>query len=142
WPFIEGRAADGTWLRAPVFLYPVTLGQTDRGRLRWTLTPAGAPLLNEPLLQALARVANVRLTREDFLAHDEDGAFRVDEDTWQGVVTTLQLAGLPLADTPPTLPSLAPLEPRLADARDAQPVDRFRLCFHLVLGRFPAAAST
>lgn len=142
WPFLEGRAPDGTWLRAPLFLYPVALGQTKKGRLRWTLEPIGAPVLNEPLVQTLARIAGVRLTAEDFLRRDDDGRFKVDDATWKGLVETLQLAGLHLHETPPTLPALAPLEPRDAEQRDAEPLDRFRLRFHLVLGRFPAAAST
>ncbi|TNF32100.1 MAG: DUF4011 domain-containing protein, partial [Deltaproteobacteria bacterium] len=141
WPFLEGRAADGTWLRAPLFLYPVALGQTTKGRLRWTLEPIGAPVLNEPLVQTLARLGGVRVTAEDFLKHDDDGRFKVDDATWKGLLETLQLAGLRLHETPPALPALAPLEARDAEQRDAEPLDRFRLRFHLVLGRFPAAAS-
>lgn len=142
WPFLEGRAPDGTWLRAPLLLYPVTLGQTHKGRLRWTLEPAGPPLFNEPLLQTLSRLAGVRLGAHDFLARDDDGRFRVDDATWRGLVETLLAGGLRLHETPQSLPALAPLEPRDKDAREAGPLDRFSLRFHLVLGRFPAAAST
>lgn len=142
WPFLEGRAPDGTWLRAPLLLYPVSLGQTHKGRLRWTLEPAGPPLFNEPLLQTLSRLAGVRLTPADFLARDDDGRFRVDDATWRGLVETLLAGGLRLHETPQALPALAPLAPRDKGAREAGPLDRFSLCFHLVLGRFPAAAST
>jgi len=142
WPFLEGRAADGTWLRAPLFLYPVALGQTKKGRLRWTIEPIGSPVLNEPLVQTLARLGGVRVTVEDFLKRDDDGRFKVDDATWKGLLETLQVAGVRLHETPPALPALEPLEPRDAEQRDAAPLDRFKLRFHLVLGRFPAAAST
>ena len=29
WPFLEGRSADGSWLRAPLFLYPAWLERTS-----------------------------------------------------------------------------------------------------------------
>ena len=89
-PFIEGRAPDGTWLRAPLFLYPVTLGQTTRGKLRWTLQPTGPAYLNTTLCETLRRLAKVRLSEGDFVARDEDQAFRIDDETWVGIVDTLR----------------------------------------------------
>ncbi|MCA9514235.1 MAG: hypothetical protein KC635_04775, partial [Myxococcales bacterium] len=144
WPFLEGRAADGTWLRAPLLLFPVAIGQTDRGRLSWTIAPAGPAEINEPLLQTLARTAGVRLLPSDLTAAAEGGpgAFRVADATWKALAGALQEGGLALADTPPALPAMEPLLPRDKAAREAAPKGRFRLAFHMVLGRFPAAAST
>ncbi len=141
-PFIEGRAPDGTWLRAPLFLYPVTLGQTSRGKLRWTLQPSGPAYLNTTLCETLRRLAKVRLSEADFVARDEDQAFRVDDETWVGIVDTLRASGLELdaGNKLPTAP--AALEPRDEAQRNAAPAGRFALRFHLVLGRFPASAST
>jgi len=140
WPFFEGRAADGTWLRAPVLLFPVALGQTAQGRLRWTLEPLGPPEVNEPLLTALGRVAGVRMTGADVLGVGE-APLKIDEATWLNIIEAFQAAGLALHETPPRLPELAPLPARDKAERDGEPLDRFRLRFHLVLGRFPAAAS-
>lgn len=142
WPFLEGRAPDGTWLRAPLLLFPVALGQTDRGRLSWTIAPAGPAEINEPLLQTLTRSAGVRLLPADLAATVDNGAFRVDDPTWKALAAALQEGGLALSDTPPSLPPAEPLLPRDKAAREAAPKGRFRLAFHMVLGRFPAAAST
>lgn len=67
-PFLEGRAPDGTWLRAPLFLYPAAIGQTKTGKLRWTLQPTGAPWLNTTLCETLRRLTGVRLEEEAFTA--------------------------------------------------------------------------
>ena len=141
-PFLEGRAPDGTWLRAPLFLYPVALAQTTRGKLQWTLQPTGPAYLNTTLTETLGRLARVRLAEEDFAARDEDQLFKVDDATWRALLDTLRAAGLEV-DAPASLPNApSPLEPRDEAARNAQPAGRFSLRFHLVLGRFPASAST
>lgn len=141
-PFIEGRAPDGTWLRAPLFLYPVALAQTTRGKLRWTLQPTGPAYLNTTLTETLGRLMRVRLSEEDFVARDEDQLFKVDDATWRALLDTLRAAGLEV-DAPATLPNApSPLEARDEAARNEQPAGRFALRFHLVLGRFPASAST
>lgn len=141
-PFLEGRAPDGTWLRAPLFLYPVALAQTTRGKLRWTLQPTGPAYLNTTLTETLGRLSRVRLSEEDFAARDEDQLFKVDDATWRALLDTLRASGLEV-DAPATLPNApSPLEPRDEAARSAQPAGRFAMRFHLVLGRFPASAST
>lgn len=141
-PFLEGRAPDGTWLRAPLFLYPVALAQTTRGKLRWTLQPTGPAYLNTTLTETLGRLTRVRLSEEDFVARDEDQLFKVDEATWRSLLDTLRAGGLEV-DAPATLPNApSPLEARDEAARSEQPAGRFALRFHLVLGRFPASAST
>jgi len=141
-PFFEGRTADGTWLRAPLFLFPAEIGQTRSGKLKWTLRPTGAPWLNTTLCETLRRLAGVRLAHEDFLAKDEDGLFKIDDATWQTFRDTLVGAGLAI-DAPATLPSApSPLEARADEARAAMPAGQFQLVFNLVLGRFPASGST
>ncbi len=141
-PFLEGRTPDGTWLRAPLFLYPATLGQTRTGKLKWTLLPTGAPWLNTALCETLRRLAGVRLAHEDFAAKDEDGLFKIDDASWQAFVDTLRSAGLAL-DASLSLPAApSPLEPRDEAAREAMPPGQFALVFNLVLGRFPASGST
>ncbi len=141
-PFLEGRAPDGTWLRAPLFLYPVAIGQTKTGKLRWTLQPTGTPWLNTTLCETLRRLTGVRLEEEAFTAKDEDGRFKIDEPTWQTIVDVLRTAGLPV-DAAMSLPSgPSPLEARDEAAREAVAPGQFALVFNLVLGRFPASGST
>ena len=140
-PFVEGRTTDGTWIRAPLLLYPVTLRTTSSGRLAWVLEPLGPPELNESLVQALVRMSSVRLSLDDLLSHDEDKLLRCDAPTWASFVRYLRSVGFPIADDE-TLPALAPLPPRPREERESAPLGKLALVPHLVLGRFPRADST
>jgi hypothetical protein len=141
-PWLEGRIADGTLVRAPLFLYPATLSETREGPWAWTLEIGGAPWLNEPLAALFRRLTRVRLTYEDFLAHDEDGLFKHDDATWQGLIKTLQRGGVTLADTAKVIPAApTPFETLDAAETDKIPPGQFRLQNHLVLGRFPMLAA-
>ena len=142
WPILEGRCEDGAWLRAPLFLYPVTISTTSHGRVRWTVTFEGLPDCNASLLQLLERVAGIRLTVQDFLDKDEDGLFKIDPETWASMIKVLEEAELPLSETSSILPEPASLPPRSKEAREAMPRDQFTLLNHLVLGRFPRWGST
>ncbi len=140
WPILEGRCRDGTWLRGPLLLYPVQVQASRQGRLQWMLTPQGPPDLNEGLAKVLQRSAGAALSLELLLGEDDDGLFCWDGPTWAGMLRALSGAGLVL-DNPPeqALPDLQALPVRTWDDRQAAPVDRFELCQHLVLGRFPRA---
>jgi hypothetical protein len=140
-PFLEGRAADGTWIRAPLLLYPVRLGTTSTGRLSWIVEALGPPELNESLAQALARLASVRLTFEGLVAHDDDGSFRCDAPTWGGFVRYLRSLGFNLGGSREELPRFEPLPARSREEREAAPIGAFDLHAHVVLGRFPRSDS-
>ncbi len=142
WPFVEGRGFDGTWVRGPLFLYPVTLATTTLGRVRWTVTFEGLPDCNETLLHVLGASMGRRLGLADFLEADEDGLFKIDEETWRSFSGLLRRHGLPLENPDDGLPGLEPVEPRNKEAREAAPRGRFALKNHLVLGRFPKWGST
>ncbi len=141
WPILEGACADGTWLRAPLLLYPVKLERTDTGRLCWALTPRGLPEVNEPLIQAFVRLEGLRLSRDDLLAFDDDGLLAVDDPTWRALVDYLRDAGLAV-DAAEGLPALSELPARDAEASAAATAGQFELHHHLVLGRFPLSASS
>lgn len=140
WPFIEGRTNDGTWIRAPLILYPVKLAMSSKGRLSWMLDPLGPPELNESLVHALVRLARVRLDLDGLLAHDDDGRLCLDTPTWIGLVSHLKSVGLVL-DAPNELPPLQPLPPRTREDRESAPIGRLELRPHLVLGRFSRSDS-
>src|SRR5690554_6200444 len=141
WPILEGACADGTWLRAPLLLYPVKLAQRSTGRLGWALSPRGRPEVNEPLIQTFVRLENLRLAREDLLGFDEDGLLAVDDPTWQALCAYLKESGLNV-EAPAHLPPLSALPTRDTEASDAAAPGAFRLHHHLVLGRFPLSASS
>jgi len=136
WPILEGRSAQGVWLRAPLMLYAAELVP---GR-RWTLRLLGPPEVNESLAQTLARLCGVRLTLDELLQDDDDRIFALDSPTWRGIGACLTRLGLPLTAVG-DLPPLTPLEDRTAEQRESAPINQFALRHHLVLGRFPCAAS-
>jgi AAA domain/Protein of unknown function (DUF4011) len=141
WPFLEGCSADGVWLRAPLLLYPAELVPVREGRHRWELRLHGPPNLNESLAQTLARLCGVGLSLDELLQDDDDRVFALDTPTYEGIGACLRRLGLPTSGE--ALPDqLAPLEPRSREAREGAERDHFHLRHHLVLGRFPAAASS
>lgn len=145
WPILEGKTADGTWVRAPLLLYPAALDTTSSGRHQWTISPRGRPELNEPLAQTLARLEGVRMRRSDLLEFDDDGRFAIDEPTWRGLIAYLRDMELAIEPDGPgdgTLPLLRPLPTRDTDQSAEQPPGEFRLHHHLVLGRFPLSGSS
>jgi hypothetical protein len=144
WPLLEGRAPDGTWLRAPLLLYPATLQVgLQRGVGVWQVTLDEAPDLNQGLTQALRRLAHTRLQLEDVLSVDEDRRLAVDDGTWRDLHAALRALGLPLEEGEAAqLPALEGLAPRPVEERGALPVGRYRLHHCAVLGRFPRSGSS
>ena len=142
WPFLEGRTADGTWLRAPLLLYPAWLERTAKGRLEWRLALGEPPVLNEALALTLQRIAGVGLTLDALLEQDDDRTFAYDGPTWGGFVACLRGLGMALLRAPSGLPPLAPVKTRHKDERERAPLHAFQLVNHLVLGRFPPSGSS
>jgi hypothetical protein len=141
WPFLEGKGLDGTWIRAPLFLYPVWLERTSKGRLEWRLDMGEPPTLNDSLVLTLARIAGVCLTLDDLLKEDDDRVFAYDNPTWVGMLRCLRGLGLSM-DGPEDLPALEPVVTRTKDDRDNASSGKFTLRNHLVLGRFPPSGSS
>ena len=141
WPILQGRAQDGTWLRAPLFIYPIKLERTQTGKLRWELSPDGSHVLNEALVQALVRLIGVKLTFESFLEGDDDGKFAMDEETWHGLCETLTGSSITLETPDAALGTPRALGSWTRDERDAWEKGLFALRHTLVLGRFPMASS-
>ena len=142
WPWLEGRASDGTWIRSPVLLYPLWLEATTEGRLQWVGSLQALPVLNASLAQTLRRLTGIVLTLDELLADDDDQIFAVDDPTWQGIATCLRRLGLSLAAPPPLPPLPAALLPRTEHERDRLGPGAFALQHHLVLGRFPPSGSS
>lgn len=99
WPFIEARL-EGTWLRAPLLLYPASLARSRTGKLVWRLTLTGRPDLNEVLVQTLFRLTGTRLDLDALYALDQDQQLQPDIATWTAIRTWLSQVGL-LRDVAP-----------------------------------------
>ncbi|MBA2662358.1 MAG: hypothetical protein H0U74_08680 [Bradymonadaceae bacterium] len=137
WPFLEGKTRDGTWLRAPILLFPVALDATQTGRLQWRLAPEGAAELNEPLMQLLARLEGVRPTLEDIFGEESP---KIDASSWQTLVTYFERTGLAIEATP-SLGPLTAVEALSREQRDGVASAKLWFSHHAVLGRFPVAGS-
>lgn len=63
YPFLTGNLRDGSFIQAPLFLYPVRLVRKDRGNLRWELEyfSYAEPHLNRTLFLALKRFHRVTI---------------------------------------------------------------------------------
>ena len=124
-----------------LLLYPAELVPVREGQHRWELRLHGPPNLNESLAQTLARLCGVGLSLDELLQEDDDRVFALDAPTYKGIGACLRRLGLPVSGE--ALPDhLASLEPRNREAREGAERDQFQLRHHLVLGRFPAAASS
>jgi hypothetical protein len=136
WPLLEGLASDGTWLRAPLLLFPAKLQARAQGRAAWELV-VGPPAPNRPLLQALRRLTGARPALGP--ASDDDEPWGLDPNTWRKLSQALRDQGLTLDDDEGA--RWCPLEARTLAQRASLPPGRFRLTHSLVLGRFPASGS-
>ncbi len=63
YPMMEGAMSDGTYVRAPLFLYPLRLERKKRNGLEWHVEPISdqAPQLNRTLFLALQKLSNIHV---------------------------------------------------------------------------------
>lgn len=142
WPFLRGVAADGTWFRAPLFIYPVELSKTTSGKLVWEVTTSGPPMLNDALVQTLARLFGIKWSLDDFIEQDTDGVIAPDAETWRDLLVTLRSQHLPLGESQREDAALRALTRWTRDERAEVPRGTLELCSHAILGRFPLAATS
>ncbi|MCQ6265131.1 AAA domain-containing protein [Fictibacillus sp. WQ 8-8] len=65
YPYITGNMLDGTYVRAPLFLYPVRLEKEKAGGTKWTLVLENEdPQLNRTLFLALKKLSGINFTEE------------------------------------------------------------------------------
>ncbi len=148
WPFLEGSTRDGTWIRAPLLLFPISLKTSKKGRLSWQLRSEGPAVLNEPLVEFLVREQGFRL---DFTELFDDETPQITEQSWGQISRHLQKMGLPFGEsfdegssaneTSQKLPPLQKIDPVTSEERETAALDSFQLRHHIVMGRFPVSAS-
>lgn len=67
YPYITGNMLDGSYVRAPLFLYPVRLEKEKAGGTKWTLVLENdEPQLNRTLFLALKKLSGIDFTEELF----------------------------------------------------------------------------
>lgn len=67
YPYITGNMLDGTYVRAPLFLYPVKLHKEKAGGIKWTLSMEDSePQLNRTLFLALKKLSGINFTEDLF----------------------------------------------------------------------------
>lgn len=138
WPFVEGATVEGTWVRAPVLLFPVAVETDDKGRIQWMLRPTGSVRLNEPLVEFFAREQGFRIQQKQLF---KDRSPTVSEASWCRIGEQLNRLDLPLVSVLEKLPEFEEVSRRASDESAEAKQGSFELHNHVVLGRFPASAS-
>ena len=142
WPFIKGVSSDGTWFRAPLFIYPVELSKTKQGRLVWQISPSGAAFLNDALVQVMARHFGVKWSFEHFAEQDSDGVISPDVSTWQDLQEALMRDGLNIVTQDAEREVPRHFVRWTQEQRASAERGSVELCFEAILGRFPLAATS
>ena len=82
YPYITGYMLDGTFIRAPLFLYPVKLEKTKASGIQWKLfLEEGDPQLNRTLFLAFKKFNVINVT-EDIFDEAEEQAKTVNFLKW------------------------------------------------------------
>ncbi|MFC4389065.1 AAA domain-containing protein [Gracilibacillus marinus] len=88
YPLIEGAMSDGTFVRAPLFLYPVRLERKKIIGVEWHVNPISdeAPQLNRTLFLALQKLSNIHVP-ESLYEEAETKALSPDIEGWSQWLT-------------------------------------------------------
>lgn len=146
WPVCEARSVEGTWMRAPLLLAPVSI-ERHRTQAQLVATLRGPVELNAPFARVLAREFGTKVSLEGLLDGDEDGHFRADASTFADLLRSLQALGLhiPAPDLHPPHDDapwrLLPIETRLKADRERLTKGSAQLVHSAVVGRFPRGGS-
>lgn len=133
YPFLSGTLTDGTYIQAPLFLYPVRLERRDTGNRSWSLHRGeGDPQLNRTLMLALKKFHRFQV--EDTIYDEaEEQALKGDIGSW---TQWLRDHGLDLTDPDPDLSPLP--EYKKEEIPEQAPLTLNR---YVVLGNFPQGNS-
>ncbi|MFC0015421.1 MULTISPECIES: AAA domain-containing protein [Allobacillus] len=137
YPFIEGCLADGTYIRAPLFLYPVELKRVKKADIQWDALPVNdqQPQVNRTFFLAFQKINEIYFP-DDFFDQVEELA---QEDNPEGILEFLQGYHFNISDNRTEY-----LEQIEDYKRDEIPVfnrNSFRLNNQAVIGHFPQGDS-
>jgi very-short-patch-repair endonuclease len=136
YPFFDGVMRDGTYVRAPLFLYPVRLNRLKKHGIEWEVSPEeGGPQLNRSLLLALQKFSSLHVS-DSIFDEAEEKVGNLDLD---GLVDWLDTH-----DIQTVLTESAEIE-KIPDYTMKNLPDlekgKFRLLRHAILGHLPQGNS-
>ncbi|MGP4039554.1 AAA domain-containing protein [Gracilibacillus sp. D59] len=137
YPMMEGAISDGTYVRAPLFLYPVRLERKKRSGVEWHVEPISdqAPQLNRTLFLALQKLSNIHVP-ESLFEEAETEATSINIEKW-----SRWLADHDFTITANTSDQLATVEEYTKDTIPTFNKGSFRLNQQAVVGHFPQGNS-
>ncbi|WP_058306329.1 AAA domain-containing protein [Gracilibacillus massiliensis] len=137
YPMIEGAMSDGTYVRAPLFLYPVRLERKKRNGVEWHVEPINdqAPQLNRTLFLALQKLSNIHVP-ESLFEEAETKATSINIEEW-----SQWLADHDFTITANTSEQLESIEEYTRDTIPTFSKGAFRLNQQAVVGHFPQGNS-
>ncbi|ENH97584.1 hypothetical protein J416_06218 [Gracilibacillus halophilus YIM-C55.5] len=83
-PIIEGAMSDGTYVRAPLCLYPIRLDRKKKNGIEWHVEPIDdqSPQINRTLFLAMQKLSNFHVP-ESLFEHEETDAQSIDLEKWR-----------------------------------------------------------
>ncbi|WP_035725617.1 DUF4011 domain-containing protein, partial [Gracilibacillus boraciitolerans] len=137
YPMIEGAMSDGTYVRAPLFLYPVRLERKKRNGVEWHVESISdqAPQLNRTLFLALQKLSNIHVP-ESLYEEAETKATSLNIEEWSS-----WLADHNFTITANRSEQLESVEEYTKDTIPAFDKGSFRLNQQAVVGHFPQGNS-
>ncbi len=137
YPFIDGTMTDGTYIRAPLFLYPVLLKKEKKHGVEWKVEPIPeeAPQLNRSLFLALQKLSDLHVP-ELIYEEAEEKAASMDLEN-----LAAWLEGYGMKVEPLVGESIKEVGSYKKEDIPVVPKGRFRLHHQAVIGHFPQGNS-
>ncbi|MGP4077442.1 AAA domain-containing protein [Halobacillus sp. K22] len=137
YPFIDGTMTDGTYIRAPLFLYPVRLNKEKKHGVEWKVEPIPdeTPQLNRSLFLALQKLSDLHVP-ELIYEEAEEKAASMDLENLAEWLEGYGMNVEPLLDE-----NIKEVESYRKEDIPVVPKGRFRLQHQAVIGHFPQGNS-
>ncbi|WP_163536220.1 AAA domain-containing protein [Gracilibacillus sp. YIM 98692] len=137
YPFLEGAMTDGTYVRAPLFLYPIRLHRNKKNGIEWQVEPLidQAPQLNRTLFLAMQKLSNLYVP-DALFDEAESQADTADLESWAKWLTDNAISvSVNEAE------ELEPVEPYTKSEIPTFSKGSFQLNHQAVIGHFPQGDS-
>ncbi|WP_117170283.1 AAA domain-containing protein [Paraliobacillus sediminis] len=137
YPFISGSMLDGTYIRAPLFLYPVKLERVKTHGMKWTLEPVDSvePMLNRSVFLAMQKMSDLYVPDEMY----EDAEKKATEINFSDWLTWLKGYALNIAWSEST--EIESFQDYKVDTIPSFEKGAFQLDNHAIIGHFPQGSS-
>ncbi|MEM5018413.1 AAA domain-containing protein [Metabacillus indicus] len=134
YPFLSGTLLDGTFIQAPLFLYPIRMERDNIARQRWVLQlEEGGPQLNRTLFLALKKLNKLGFSEEIF----EEAVSIANSVEFAKIKTFLEKHQINVQFTKTDLGKLTEYK-----AQDIPGVANLTLLNNAVIGDFPQGGSS